>query len=97
MASINEQVCLDAEAREAILARLKRAEGQLRGVQKMIAEERSCQDLMIQLAAVKEAITQVGVTVLSKQLVRCLTTELAAGNKIDRVSEQFLEAFKKLA
>ena len=41
-----------------ILSRLKKIEGQIRGIQRMIAEERSCSDIMVQLAAVKSALNQ---------------------------------------
>lgn len=97
MAGITEKTCFDSAAKEEILARLKRAEGQLRGIQKMVEEERSCQDLVIQLVAVKEAVTQIALTALSNQLVHCLQTELQAGRSGEAIIEKFKEAFKKLA
>lgn len=96
MAGITDQICFSLETKKEILARLKRAEGQIRGIQKMIEEERSCQDLVIQLVAAKEAISQVAVATLSNQLVRCLTMEIAEGNPVDSISEKFIDIFKKL-
>lgn len=96
MAGINDQICFSTEIKKDILARLKRAEGQIRGIQKMIEEERSCQDLIIQLVAVKEAVSQIAVAALSNQLVYCLTTEIAEGKQVDHLSEKFVEVFKKL-
>jgi DNA-binding FrmR family transcriptional regulator len=97
MAGLNEKTCFGTDAKEDILARLKRAEGQLRGIQKMVEEERSCQDLVIQLVAVKEAITQVAITALSNQLVHCLQTEISEGRSEEAVIDKFIQAFKKLA
>lgn len=97
MAGITEKTCFNSAAKEEILARLKRAEGQLRGIQKMVEEERSCQDLVIQLVAVKEAVTQIALTALSNQLVHCLQTEIKEGRSAEGVIEKFKEAFKKLA
>jgi DNA-binding FrmR family transcriptional regulator len=50
--------------REAIVKRLKRIEGQIRGLQKMVAEERECESIVTQLAAVRSAIDSVGALVL---------------------------------
>ena len=41
------------------ITRLKRSEGQLRGIQKMIEEERDCMDIMIQLSAVRSSVDRV--------------------------------------
>ncbi|MGE5583778.1 MAG: metal-sensitive transcriptional regulator [Bacillota bacterium] len=96
MTGLNENICFNDEAKAEILARLKRAEGQLRGIQKMITEERSCQDMVIQLVAVKSAISQIAMTVLSNQFIHCLKTEIAAGKPVEKVSDNFAEIFKKL-
>lgn len=96
MAGVNEQLCFTTETKEEILARLRRAEGQIRGIQKMIEEERSCQDLIIQLVAVKNAIAQIAVTALSKQMVHCLATDIQDGKSVEMTADNFLEVFKKL-
>jgi DNA-binding FrmR family transcriptional regulator len=59
------------ETREAIVNRLKRIEGQLRGLQKMVAEERDCEDIVTQLAAVRSAIDNVGALVLNNYIQIC--------------------------
>lgn len=60
-------------AREAeLLHRLRRLEGQVRGIQRMIAERRACQEIIMQLAAIRSAVDQVGIMVLEDQLGRCL-------------------------
>jgi DNA-binding FrmR family transcriptional regulator len=51
-----------------ILSRLKRIEGQIRGIQGMIMEERSCSDIMVQIAAVKSALNQVSKLLLENHV-----------------------------
>ena len=59
------------KTREAILKRLRRIEGQLRGLQKMVNEERDCESIVTQLAAVRSAIDSVGALVLNNYMHLC--------------------------
>lgn len=56
---------------DRLVVRLKRAEGQLRGVQRMIGEGAACDDVLTQLAAVKAAVDQVGLHLISESLRTC--------------------------
>jgi DNA-binding FrmR family transcriptional regulator len=58
-------------SRETIVKRLKRIEGQIRGLQKMVAEERDCESLITQLAAVRSAVDGVGALVLNNYIKIC--------------------------
>ena len=53
------------------MKRLKRIEGQIRGLQKMVAEERECESIVTQLAAVRSAIDSVGSLVLNNYIKIC--------------------------
>ena len=55
-----------------ILNRLKRAEGQLRGIQKMIEDEQECIDIVTQLTAVRSSINRTMGLVISSQITRAL-------------------------
>ena len=57
--------------REAIVKRLRRIEGQIRGLQKMVSDERECESIVIQLAAVRSAIDSVGALVLNNYIKIC--------------------------
>lgn len=59
-------------SREELVVRLKRAEGQLRGVQRMLDEGAECRDVLTQLSAVKAAIDQVGLHLISDRLRSCV-------------------------
>ncbi len=58
-------------SREAIVKRLKRIEGQIRGLQKMVGDERDCESIVTQLAAVRSAIDSVGALVLNNYIKIC--------------------------
>ena len=58
-------------SRDIIVKRLRRIEGQLRGLQKMVAEERECESIVTQLAAVRSAIDSVGALVLNNYMKIC--------------------------
>ncbi len=58
-------------SRDAIVKRLKRIEGQIRGLQKMVSNERDCESIVTQLAAVRSAIDSVGALVLSNYIKIC--------------------------
>jgi len=62
-------------SREAVLKRLKRIEGQLRGLQKMVVEERECESIVTQLAAVRSAVDSVGALVLNNYIKICSPKE----------------------
>ncbi|MFC1942438.1 metal-sensitive transcriptional regulator [Chloroflexota bacterium] len=58
--------------RTEIISRLKKIEGQTRGIQKMVGDERQCADIMMQLAAVKSALESVAAMVLKNYTSICL-------------------------
>lgn len=63
---------LPAMEREEFIARLKRVEGQAKGVQKMIEEGRDCVDVLNQLSAVRAAVTALSGEMLEAFALRCL-------------------------
>lgn len=69
MASISN---LSAEERDNVVQRLKRIEGQARGVQKMVDEGRDCGDILTQLAAIRAAVSSLNGELLEAYLLRCV-------------------------
>jgi DNA-binding FrmR family transcriptional regulator len=57
-----------------------RAEGHLRGVIKMIDEEKECPDILLQLAAVKAALDKVGLVILEDHIEHCLVDAVRSGD-----------------
>ncbi len=57
---------------EDIATRLRRIEGQIRGIQKMMEDERECEDILTQTMATRSALDQVGARIMEYHLERCL-------------------------
>ena len=80
-------------SKEALVKRLKRIEGQIRGLQKMIDEERTCDDVMMQLSAVVSALSRVSELVAKNYAHRCLFEVNETGNMeaIDNLIESIIK------
>jgi DNA-binding FrmR family transcriptional regulator len=95
----NMSELVDAKARTDLLNRLKRAEGQLRGIQRMIEEGQNCRDIATQMAAVRKALDSTYVRMTVCYMQQELHSGLAAGsngNRIDAVLEEVQELLAKL-
>ncbi len=68
-------VKLDPESLGSVLKRLKRAQGQIGGIVRMIEEGRDCQDIVTQLAAVSKALDRAGFAVIATGLRQCLADD----------------------
>lgn len=75
--------------REAVLKRLRKIEGQIRGLQKMVSEERDCESIVTQLAAVRSAIDSAGALVMNNYMKLCFRpsneTDMVAMDSLARV------------
>ena len=74
-------VAVDAEIKERNLKRLRRIEGQVRGLQRMVEEERYCADIMTQIASVHEALRGVGRELMRNHLKHCAATAIRGGDE----------------
>lgn len=61
-----------AEVKKNIKRRLSRIEGQLRGIQRMIEKEDCCMDILVQISAIRAAVSKVGVMIYENHLHECL-------------------------
>lgn len=62
----------DYTSREDLIKRLKRIEGQLRGIQRMVEEDRQCGEILAQMSAVNEAIRSASALLAEKYALECL-------------------------
>jgi DNA-binding FrmR family transcriptional regulator len=69
-----------AKDKEALTKRLHRIEGQVRGLERMIEEDRYCIDILTQIAAVRTALEQVGAKLLEDHVTHCVAEALASGD-----------------
>jgi CsoR family transcriptional regulator, copper-sensing transcriptional repressor len=72
---------VDPEIKLANLHRLRRIEGQIRGLQRMVEEDRYCPDILVQLSSVQEALRAVGQALMRNHLRHCVTRAVRGGNK----------------
>jgi DNA-binding FrmR family transcriptional regulator len=70
---------VDSELKAANIKRLKRIEGQVRGLQKMVEEDRYCPEIITQVASVQEALRGVARQLLRNHLKHCATTAIKQG------------------
>ena len=69
-------VAVDPEIKRSVLNRLKRIEGQIRGLQRMVEEERYCADVITQVSSVQEALRSTAKSLLHNHLKHCATQAL---------------------
>jgi DNA-binding FrmR family transcriptional regulator len=70
---------LDQQSRDAVIPRLRRIEGQVAGIIRMIEDGRECTDIVTQVAAASKALDKVGFKLLAANLARCIVDN----NEID--------------
>jgi DNA-binding FrmR family transcriptional regulator len=82
---------------EAELVRLRRIEGQIRGVQKMIEEKRYCVDILTQLTSIVGAIKSVEENILERHLKGCVHQSFTKGSKDDKARkiDEVIDVLKK--
>ncbi len=84
--------CMDVEA---VTNRLKRIEGQVRGLIRMIEDDKSCEDILVQIGSVKAALHKTGQVILEGHLHHCVLDGICKGNeeqtirKLSSAIEQF--------
>jgi DNA-binding FrmR family transcriptional regulator len=90
-------VAVDPDAKERNLKRLRRIEGQVRGLQKMVEDDRYCADIMTQISSVHEALRAVGRELMKNHLRHCATkairsSEAEAGEMYDEIVDLMYKA-----
>jgi len=83
----------DNEEKQKILNRLKRLEGQIRGLQGMVSSDKDCEEVLTQVMAVKSAINKVGLHVIGHSMKRCLIR--AEGRTPDELVDEAIQTFLK--
>ncbi|MGB8259220.1 MAG: metal-sensitive transcriptional regulator, partial [Terracidiphilus sp.] len=74
---------VDEELRQSALKRLRRIEGQVRGLHKMVEEGRYCADILAQVASAEQALGGVGKLLLKNHLKHCVAHAVVSGDAVD--------------
>jgi len=90
-------VAVDPTLKEANLKRLRRIEGQVRGLHRMVEEERYCADIIAQVASVQQALRGVARSLMRNHLTHCAAHTLSAGSSQQREAmfDELLELIYK--
>lgn len=80
-----------------IISRLRRIEGQIRGLQRMIENGEDCASVITQLAAVRGALDQVGFVILSHRMEECMRRKVEQGEDAQKALDDAMRLFRKLA
>lgn len=85
------------EEKQAVINRLKRIEGQVRGIQKMVEEDRYCADILMQISAINAALKKVGFNVAERHTKHCVSHAVRHGNGEEAIDElmDILKQFSK--
>lgn len=78
--------------KESVIVRLRRIEGQIKGIQKMVNEDKFCGDILIQVSAARSALNNVGGLVLENYMKTCL---LEAPSRSEEDLEKLIEIMLK--
>ncbi len=85
--------CMDSIA---INKRLKRIEGQVRGIMKMVDEDKPCEDILIQIGAVKSALHKTGQVILEGHMHHCVLDGISHG-KEDETIDKLISALNQFS
>ncbi len=84
---------IDPATKQSLLNRLRRIEGQVRGLQRMVEEERYCADVLTQVQSVQEALRGAGRELLENHLRHCTTAALRSNDpaRAEEIYQELLE------
>ncbi|HAL10573.1 metal-sensing transcriptional repressor [Mammaliicoccus vitulinus] len=85
------------EEKDKVINRLKRIEGQVRGIQSMVDEDRYCVDILVQISAIQSALKNVGFAVTERHIKHCVTDAIQNGEGDETIDElmSVLKQFSK--
>ena len=88
---------INEETRTKALGRLRRIEGQVQGLQRMIDNDAYCVDILLQISAVQGALDQVQKLLLGRHIESCVSEALRSGSKSERQQkiEELLDVFAR--
>ena len=89
-------VAVDPAVRTRNLARLRRIEGQVRGLQKMVEDDRYCAEILIQISAVHEALRSVARELMRNHLKHCATHAIKSGSsEAESMYDELVDLFHR--
>ena len=86
-----------AGAKPELVTRLRKIEGQVRGIERMLVEDRYCIDVLTQIAAARTALERVGLEILDGHVTHCVHDAIASGDAVAAAekSRELVEAVER--
>jgi DNA-binding FrmR family transcriptional regulator len=83
---------------DAVINRLKRIEGQVRGLMKMIEDDKSCEEILMQISSAKSALHKTGQVILEGHLHHCVLDGIRDGNEEETIKKlsSAIEQFSRI-
>ena len=94
MRCCKEHTYRNEEEKKKLINRLKKAEGQIRGIQKMVEEDAYCPDILIQVSALTGALNAFNRELLSRHIQTCVRDDIVAGN--NESMDELMEVLQRL-
>lgn len=85
-----------ADKKDEVAKRLKRAEGQVRGIARMVEEDKYCIDILTQINAAQAALDKVGLELLGEHTKRCLTNPKIGPPGLDAKADELVGAVSRM-
>jgi DNA-binding FrmR family transcriptional regulator len=86
-----------AQQKKDLTARLRRLEGQIRGIQRMLDEDRPCEEIITQMMAARAALDKVGISIVTEHVQECARMQTGEAEEADRKAlERALALFLRL-
>ena len=83
------------EEDKAVSTRLRRIEGQVQGLQRMLESQRDCEEILTQVAAVRSSLDQVGLLLMERHIERCLAGELPVDPEVAKEISDVLKSWAR--
>ena len=90
---------IEPDTKAKVLGRLRRIEGQVQGIQRMVEEDKYCVDILLQLTAVEGAVEQVQRLLLGRHIESCVADAIRSGSTRDRQKkvDELLDVFSRFS
>jgi len=99
MTQVTEHVHGYTKDKQALVKRLHRIEGQVRGIERMVEDDRYCIDILTQISAVNTALESLAFKILDEHVRHCVAGALQSGDEADAATktEELLEAVQRFS
>ena len=91
-----EKDILPAEVQEKLIRRLRKVQGQIGGLIRMVKENRDCREILVQFSASKRAMEEAAMLILKNQFVRCVRDIMQDNTDPDDVSDRLVRSVRQI-